>query len=795
MNDVAWEEHNQIRSVPLLSIFYSLGPAMCGDDSGSLQDAIFIRTVGGPKVLHATWVHILKQGFTPTENGDFHLLREGIIQWYRDNPGMKRKEVKSSNTYRSELDINHWNQLRNVDYFTQPLQIIDKLTMQMLWGNDRNLSLISLLHYIVQPQWTDDQRTTGIAGQIWRLILGEMDKYSTTGTTWPPEMRAMRLASNIKQISWDEDIISSHVATSDMDRFERVADMFTLSSSIDVNARRLVFGRQFKALSSRAPVIQSYIFHKVELSDTLFCFQQLWRSIFPTKLDSGNLPRVAYSKQGLYDLHKKVMHLKPLIDRGLSEGRTALQITEDILAESEGGQSAVDLADKGVSKTFATADGDVGDGVTSGTSNKHFAQQFKAYRSTAEWVGFETSIINLLDDGDTYEIIDACLNLPIRIAISWQFMLGDSRVSVHLHEVFQRLEMYRDEYPSYVTERVLAVHAREVPPSLKGFEFTEEHQLIKMLRSLKVKDINVWEHVVLAMDKHISSANGGTASIRNTKPPWDDLALLATYHKYGRAVYGCAGIVLQGAGSFDEFVKAIEDRLKDRANHQEEMIVEAKTRNLKKLGEGMLAEMERRLRRQHKSSLVDKSLDTTFMKVTDSKVWEQIEADEKFLLDLEKGESAVPALHRLLGGLRNTTQKSKSVRMRSPSPGAHQSSGDDSPPSPPPTKKKKKKVQSPQKNKHPDSGKIYKDGNHIVLVKQNGEKIGMKISKLRAMLPEDVRAGACLQVAVSNQRGDVKMKWCPCKRKDGHTSMSDSAHANLPQSIPYRFKQDAEPFP
>ena len=123
------------------------------------------------------------------------------------------------------------------------------------------------------------------------------------------------------------------------------------------------------------------------------------------------------------------------------------------------------------------------------------------------------------------------------------------------------------------------------------------------------------------------------------------MALLATYHKYGRAVYGCAGIVLQGAGSFDEFVKAIEDRLKDRANHQEEMIVEAKTRNLKKLGEGILAEMERRLRRQHKSSLVDKSSDTTFMKVTDSKVWEQIEADEKFLLDLEKGESAVPALH------------------------------------------------------------------------------------------------------------------------------------------------------
>ena len=59
-----------------------------------------------------------------------------------------------------------------------------------------------------------------------------------------------------------------------------------------------------------------------------------------------------------------------------------MQITEAILKEAEGGQSAVDLADKGSARATTSTALDTDQNIVSQTSHKHFAAQFRIYRNT-----------------------------------------------------------------------------------------------------------------------------------------------------------------------------------------------------------------------------------------------------------------------------------------------------------------------------------------------------------------------------------------------------------------------------
>jgi hypothetical protein len=60
------------------------------------------------------------------------------------------------------------------------------------------------------------------------------------------------------------------------------------------------------------------------------------------------------------------------------------------------------------------------------------------------------------------------------------------------------------------------------------------------------------------------------------------------------------------------------------------------------------------------------------------------------------------------------------------------------------------------------------------------------------MLPPESRAKACLETAISNQTGAMRMKWCPNKSKDGHRDMNGEAHAKLPPTIAKMFRAEAK---
>jgi hypothetical protein len=418
----------------------------------------------------------------------------------------------------------------------------------------------------------------------------------------------------------------------------------------------------------------------------------------------------------------------------------------------------------------------------------------------------------LLASQDTYQIIDACLNEPTRILVSWRFMLGDKRISVTLDPLFERLDLYREEYPDYVSARVLAAYSKDLPQDLIGFEFDPDSELIKKMKKLSFTSIKMGEDVVQVLDSNMQA----TEQPMDLSSPFSDLVKLKVWKRYAGAVYGAMGVTISGEHSLGSFLNSVEEKVEQNLVRRQKLLNDSMNQHLDELETSALREIEKRMKKQYNSVIIDVTLDSTFMEASDSKAWAKLTRREKTIKDFEEGASAIPSMDEALQEMRRLSSMLQRSRgntspidkkpSRSPSPEISPISKRpktvafaDSPVKEEKSGESKKRVRSrppaDRALKHQDSGMIYKEGSNMVLVCADGSKVGVPAQRVRQMLPPELRARACLETAVSNQTGNYRMKWCPHKDHEGHRNMQSAAHAGLPLFVSKMFKQEAKPLP
>jgi hypothetical protein len=629
--------------------------------------------------------------------------------------------------------------------------------------------------------------------------------------------------------------------------YDNMADMLLMLTG-DHREQKAIFTKRMGDILTNLSVLSDlFLPHEIS-AGAAHDYANLWATALPKLCAQGTVPKRAYSREGA-EMLEGVLALRAAQVRLLKAEPSQSKRCALLVKELERSAAAVNLADKGLSNGAITSASEASVAHPS-VSQKHLAIQFADFCNTQRWVDFQTRVEDRIAVGDTSGVINAFIQEPHRNAVSWRFMLGHPGYNVHLHPVLQQCVAYRDRFLEYHGTRIAAVYqGKKSLDSMIGFKLEESDALSQVVKKRAVTQLDIHEQV---MNKINTFRKKDLEDFSSQKPIWTNLISLILFGEYAPAVLGGLGVTTQVVGdpstleSIQGTVNILAGFLREAVTMNDEDYTEAIHSALVEFGAEIMEELEERINRTYWSTVVDMRVDLCFVDKDTSSAWKKLTNIMTHIESHDGVHTALPYMRRMQERQKLLTQELQQLRGKQDvvtSAGGEGSkkrdrSGSSSPVARqiPPTpsfqvsqgdynrlmnrlnqlEASNKAVQfandlltaedprpSPRRGrvahaaiaseKHPDSGKIQQIRGQIVLTQRNGDMVGMPVSEVKRLLPPDAQ-GKCLQVAVSNQTGDQRMKHCPCKDRAGHANMQDVAHKGIPRTVARQFIEGTKPF-